>query len=74
MAGIGAPKGTPDGIIEMLNREIGAVLLAPNMKAKFNDLGYYTPFAGTPSEVAKFVANDVEKLAKVIRAANIKRE
>jgi hypothetical protein len=41
------------------------------MKARFTDLGGYTPFASTPAELRKFIADDVEKWAKVIRAANI---
>jgi tripartite-type tricarboxylate transporter receptor subunit TctC len=35
-------------------------------------MGGYTPFASSPAELRKFIADDVEKWAKVFRAANIK--
>ena len=37
--GIGAPKNTPVEIIDKLNKEINAVLVAPNVKARLADLG-----------------------------------
>jgi tripartite-type tricarboxylate transporter receptor subunit TctC len=71
--GIGAPKGTPVEILEKLNKEINAALTDPKMKAHFADLGG-TPLAGSPADFGKFVSNETEKWAKVIRAANIKVE
>jgi tripartite-type tricarboxylate transporter receptor subunit TctC len=73
-AGIGAPKGTPAEIIEKLNKEIGTCLADAKIKERFTELGYYTPFASSPAELTKLIAEDIEKWAKVIRAANIKRE
>jgi len=72
-AGIGAPRGTPPDIIERLNREINAGLESAGIKARYADMGA-TPFAGSPAEFGKFMAEDTEKWAKVIRAANIKVE
>jgi tripartite-type tricarboxylate transporter receptor subunit TctC len=72
--GIGAPKNTPPEIIEKLNREIGGCLAEAKMEERFTQLGYYTPFASSPGELTKYIAEDTEKWAKVIRAANIKRE
>jgi hypothetical protein len=43
------------------------------IKARFADLGD-TVFPTSPAEFAKFIADDTEKWAKVIRAANIKAE
>jgi tripartite-type tricarboxylate transporter receptor subunit TctC len=72
--GIGAPKSTPHEIIEKLNKEIGACLADAKMKERFAQLGGYTPFASSPAELTKFIAEETEKWAKVIRVANIKRK
>lgn len=69
--GIGAPKGTPDGIVERLNRETNAVLNDPAIKAKMAEFGS-EPFASTPAEFAKFIAEEADKWGKVVKAAGIK--
>ena len=71
--GIGAPRNTPAEIIDRLNKEITAALADAKIKARFADLGG-TPLALTPSEFGKLIADETEKWAKVIRAANIKPE
>jgi len=71
--GIGAPKGTPAEIVERLNKEIGAVLAEPGIKAKMAELNS-EPFASTPAEFAKFTAEDVDKWGKVVKAVGIKVE
>jgi tripartite-type tricarboxylate transporter receptor subunit TctC len=73
-AGIGAPRDTPAEIIDILNKEINAGLADTKMQARFADLGGYTPFASSPAEFRNFVADSVEKWAKVIRTANIRVE
>jgi tripartite-type tricarboxylate transporter receptor subunit TctC len=70
--GVGAPKGTPAEIIDKLNREIGAALADPRLKARIVDFGG-TPVAQSPAEFGKFIAEETEKWSKVIRAANIKQ-
>jgi tripartite-type tricarboxylate transporter receptor subunit TctC len=69
--GVGAPHNTPIEIIEKLNRETNAVLASPVMKARLADLGA-TPMPMTPADFGKLIADETEKWAKVIRAANIK--
>jgi tripartite-type tricarboxylate transporter receptor subunit TctC len=69
--GVGAPTNTPSGIIDKLNREINAALTDPKMKARLSELGT-SVLVTSPAEFAKFIANETEKWAKVIRAANIK--
>jgi tripartite-type tricarboxylate transporter receptor subunit TctC len=71
--GIGAPKNTPTEIVDKLNREINAALAAPKQKARLADLGGL-PMPMSPAEFGKFIADETEKWAKVIRAANIKPE
>jgi hypothetical protein len=72
-AGVGAPKKTPAEIIEKLNKEINAGLADPKINARFADLGS-TPILLSPAAFRKFVTDEVEKWAKVIRAANIRVE
>ena len=71
--GFGAPKNTPAEIIDKLNKEINAGLADPKIKARLADLGG-TVLAGSPAEFGKLIAEETEKWAKVIRAANIKPE
>jgi tripartite-type tricarboxylate transporter receptor subunit TctC len=69
--GIGAPKDTPAGIVNKLNREINAGLADPKIKERLADLGG-VPLPMTAAEFGKLIAEDTEKWGKVIRAANIK--
>ena len=71
--GIGAPKNTPAEIIDKLNKEINAGLADPKIRARFADLGS-TVLPGSPGDFGKLIAEETEKWAKVIRAANIKAE
>ena len=71
--GLGAPRGTPAGIIERLNTEVNAGLNDPTIKSKFADLGTETvPL--TPAEYGKIFVEETEKWGKVIRGANIKTQ
>ncbi|HWN53285.1 MAG TPA: tripartite tricarboxylate transporter substrate binding protein [Xanthobacteraceae bacterium] len=71
--GVGAPRNTPAEIIDRLNREITAGVADPKIKERFADLGG-TALPLTPAEFGKLIADETEKWAKVIRAANIKPE
>jgi tripartite-type tricarboxylate transporter receptor subunit TctC len=71
--GVGAPKNTPIGIVERLNKEINAGLADPKLRARLVDLGG-TVLAGSPADFGNLIADDTEKWGKVIRAANIKAE
>jgi tripartite-type tricarboxylate transporter receptor subunit TctC len=71
--GIGAPKATPAEIVEKLNKEINAGLADPKMKTRLADLGGAV-LPGSPSDFGKFITNETEKWAKVIKFAGIKPE
>ena len=58
-------------IIDKLNREINAALADPTMKARLADLGG-EPMSMTPAEFGKFIADETEKWAKVVKFAGIK--
>ena len=69
--GICAPRNTPAEIIDKLNREINAGLSDPKIKARFVDMGA-AALPGSPADFGELIADETEKWAKVIRAANIK--
>jgi tripartite-type tricarboxylate transporter receptor subunit TctC len=71
--GIGVPKNTPSSIVARLNKEINAALADPKTAERLRDLGG-TLIPGTPDDLAKLIAAETDKWAKVIKFANIKPE
>ena len=71
--GVCVPKNTPIDIIGKLNKEIGAGLADPKIRAKLAELGGMV-LAGSPADFGKLIVEDTEKWGKVVRAANIKLE
>src|SRR5262245_8322031 len=71
--GVGAPRNTPTEVISKLNKEINEGLTDPKMKARLAELGG-TVSAGSSADFGRLIADETEKWAKVIRAANIKAE
>ena len=69
--GFGAPSNTPTEIINKLNQEINAGLANPKINAGLAQLGGGA-FATSPADFRKFIAEETEKWAKVIRFAGIK--
>jgi tripartite-type tricarboxylate transporter receptor subunit TctC len=69
--GVVAPRNTPAEIIDKLNEAINAGLTDPKIMTRLFDLGN-TVFAGSPADFAKFIADETEKWAKVIKLAGIK--
>jgi tripartite-type tricarboxylate transporter receptor subunit TctC len=71
--GIGAPRNTSPETVDRLNKEINAGLAEPRIRARFADVGG-VPMSMTPAEFGKFIADETEKWAKVVRFAGIKPE
>jgi tripartite-type tricarboxylate transporter receptor subunit TctC len=71
--GVGVPTNTPAEIVDKLNKEINAALADPTMKARLADLGGNV-LAISPANFGKLIADETEKWARVIRAADIKPE
>jgi tripartite-type tricarboxylate transporter receptor subunit TctC len=71
--GVGAPRNTPAEIIDKLNKEINAVLSDPEPKRRLAE-GGATVLLGSPADFGKFVGDQTEKWATVIKFANIKPE
>ena len=70
---LGAPTNMPAMIVDRLNREINASLANSKMKEKLADLGG-TVLGGSAAEFGTFVAAEIDKWGKVIRAASVKPE
>ena len=64
--GAGTPTGTPSEIIQKLNQEINAGLAEPRIKTRFAELGA-EPMPMTVAEFRKFVADETERWAKVVK-------
>ena len=64
------PKGTPRAIVDRLNSEIKKAVDTPELKA-FYPKDALDPVASSPEELGALLKREVEKYAKVIRAANI---
>ena len=69
--GVFAPAGTPKEIVARLNHEIVAALQSAEMRERLANLGA-DPVGSTPEEMAKTVAAETAKWAKVIKDANVK--
>jgi tripartite-type tricarboxylate transporter receptor subunit TctC len=71
--GIGTPSKTPPEIVHKLNLETNLALADPKIQARLSALGF-TVLAGSPADFGQLIAEETQKWAKVIRAANIKAE
>src|SRR5262249_46779900 len=78
--GIVAPKGTPPEIVDTLNKAVNAVLADPklearpadpNVEARLAELGG-VPMPMAPAQFGKFIADEIEKWAKVVKFSNAK--
>ena len=68
--GFMAPKGTPQPIVDLLNRNITDILKRPDIKAAWESQGA-TPLAMTQADFSAFMQAQVDKWAKVIRDNHI---
>jgi tripartite-type tricarboxylate transporter receptor subunit TctC len=71
--GVAAPRNTPPAIVEKLNKEINAAVTDSKLEGRLADLGSVV-FTGSPADFGQLIADETEKWAKVIGAANIKPE
>lgn len=67
------PANTPQPIVDRLHAEVLKVLAQPDVQARFKGFGM-EPSNMTPTQLAAYQKVEVEKWAKVIKAANIKAE
>ncbi len=71
--GIFLPAGASPALVDKLHGAVDATVHSPDVVAKFTELGADPQF-GTPKEFAAYVANDMEKWARVAKDAHLKAE
>ena len=69
--GVVAPPKTPKAIVDKLNADINEALRDPEVKRRLAQLSSDV-VGGSPDETARYMREEVERWAKVIKAANIK--
>lgn len=72
-AAVYAPAQTPPAIIQMLNREINALLDEPEVKARFQQMALEGA-GGPPEMLDRQVKTKMEKYAAIVKAAKIEPE
>jgi tripartite-type tricarboxylate transporter receptor subunit TctC len=72
--GFFAPRGTSPAIIARLHSELTRIALSPEMKAQFERNGAEPVTNASSIELERLVRVEIDKYAKVIKAANIKME
>ncbi len=71
--GVGAPRNTPTELVELLNKQINAGLADSKMKTRIADLGYQA-YATSPAEFTKFIGEETDKWAKIVKTSGAKVE
>jgi tripartite-type tricarboxylate transporter receptor subunit TctC len=72
--GLVAPAGTPAPVVNRLHKEIVAALREPDVKDAFSQRGMVVASSESPDAYARFIRSEIDRLGKVIRAANIEPE
>ena len=71
--GIVVPAKTPPDIVAKLSGAVVSAVKSPDVRGRFEQLGY-DPIGNTSAEFAATIRSDIEKFARVIKAAGIKIE
>jgi tripartite-type tricarboxylate transporter receptor subunit TctC len=67
------PAGTPRPVVDLLYREIKAIVALPDIKERFGVLGL-DPIANTPEEFTAQIRREIAKWGKIIHDANIRMD
>jgi len=68
--GLFAPRGTPQKIVGKISADVSRIVRTPETRERFAGLGAESE-GTTPAEFSKYFRGDVEKWAKVVKAAKI---
>ncbi|MBM3341181.1 MAG: tripartite tricarboxylate transporter substrate binding protein [Betaproteobacteria bacterium] len=71
--GIVAPAATPKDAVARLNHELVRLLRTPDIANRLNSMAA-EPAPGTPEQFGTFLRAEIEKWAKVVKAAGMKAE
>ena len=68
-----APAGTPQTAVRILSAAMARAVQAPDVRPRLVDLGF-APIGSSPDECAANIRSEIEKWAKVVKAAGIRVE
>lgn len=71
--GVAGPKGIAPAIVTRLNTEIGRIVTAPDVRARYNDLGIIAA-TSTPERMLEIVRTEIPQTAKMLAAVGLKPE
>jgi tripartite-type tricarboxylate transporter receptor subunit TctC len=71
--GLVLPTGTPSAVRDKLQSAVAQAVGMAETRKRLEELGYVT-MADTSQEFAKFLHEDIEKMAKLIKQYNLKPE
>jgi tripartite-type tricarboxylate transporter receptor subunit TctC len=80
--GLFAPAGTPQNVVDKIQRDVSSIVAAPDIRERLETLGIDAggkalgiPDAdNTPAQLAKVIRDEGVRFAQVIKTANIKAE
>lgn len=72
-AGVFAPKGTPDLILDKMNQAINAALKTAAVQSRLIPQGI-EPTPGSRVSFAKFLADEKARLEPIVKRANMKED
>ncbi len=72
--GLFVPAGTPQPVIDLLRKEIAAVLAQPEFRERLANTGSGEPYVVAPDAFAARIKVDYEKYGKLIRSIGLKVE
>ncbi len=72
-SGVFAPKGTPEDILDKMNRAVDAAIKTSEVRARLIPQGI-DPMGGTRADFVKFMAAEKARLAPIAKGANMKED
>jgi tripartite-type tricarboxylate transporter receptor subunit TctC len=69
--GLFAPAGTPPDVVAKWNAEVTKILSSPEMRERLNAQGA-EPAPTTPAQFAAFIASELPKYARIVKASGAK--
>jgi tripartite-type tricarboxylate transporter receptor subunit TctC len=69
-----APTGTPDAIVQRVNREMDKILKDASVQARMRQVGFYSEGAGTPATTAAYIQAQYESWGRVVKEIGLQPE
>jgi len=72
-AGLVAPAGVPQSVIDKLNPALRKIIDSPEVQAKFKNVGF-EGFSSTPQEFGDYIKTELNEWRKMVKDANIQAD